>query len=385
MRKLAQLVVADAVLPILSRWDPERAHDWGFGLAVLAAASGRSLAVPPGLGSCVASGLEFAHPLGLAAGFDKNGDYLDALGALGFSHVELGTVTPRPQPGNPKPRMFRAPGRRPRQPHGVQQQGRRSSRRAPRAARAIAGFAASASARTPTRRSSRRREDYLACLRKVYPLADYVAVNVSSPNTARLRELQAPDGLSSIVGPLLEERARLEATPRTARAAAGQDRAGSRLLADQRDRGEPALARSRRRDRHQHHHRSRGAGRRLAGRPARRLVGRAPARPLGGRHPAIARRARQRAFPSSASAVSSMAGGPAATLRAGADLMQVYTGFAVSGSRASRGDIGCAFTARLTSSSSNSIATARRICRGLFEPERDRGAARRHRLESRAR
>ena len=66
-------------------------------------------------------GLQFSHPLGLAAGFDKNGDYLDALGALGFSHIELGTVTPRPQPGNPKPRMFRIPGQRcADQPHGVQ-------------------------------------------------------------------------------------------------------------------------------------------------------------------------------------------------------------------------------------------------------------------------
>src|SRR5882762_9568587 len=105
MRRLAASIIARGSLPILSRMDPERAHDWGLtGLRLLqplwpAVHLPASLAV-----QCL--GLEFAHPLGLAAGFDKNGDYLDALGAVGFSHVELGTVTPRPQPGNPKPRMF---------------------------------------------------------------------------------------------------------------------------------------------------------------------------------------------------------------------------------------------------------------------------------------
>ena len=84
------------------------------------------IAVPPAGLELSCLGLAFAHPVGLAAGFDKNGDYLDALAGMGFSHVELGTVTPRPQPGNPKPRMFRGPGAAPRQSHGLQQQGRRS-------------------------------------------------------------------------------------------------------------------------------------------------------------------------------------------------------------------------------------------------------------------
>ena len=155
-------------------------------------------------------GLAFAHPLGLAAGFDKNGDYLDALGRLGFSHVELGTVTPRPQAGNPKPRMFRAPSagglvnRMGFNNKGVDHLVARLGR-----ARyaGIRGVSIGKNADTPLERAP---QDYLACLEKVYALADYVAVNVSSPNTARLRELQAPDGLSSIVAPLLESRARLE-------------------------------------------------------------------------------------------------------------------------------------------------------------------------------
>jgi dihydroorotate dehydrogenase len=153
-------------------------------------------------------GLAFAHPLGLAAGFDKNGDYLDALGALGFSHIEVGTVTPRPQAGNPKPRMFRASSglvnRMGFNNKGVDHLVARL-RRARYAG--VRGVSIGKNADTPLERAP---QDYLACLEKVYALADYVAVNVSSPNTARLRELQAPDGLSGIVGPLLESRARLQ-------------------------------------------------------------------------------------------------------------------------------------------------------------------------------
>lgn len=206
--KLAR-ALPDAVLPVLSRWDPERAHDWGLkGLQCLAPFWPASPARPGLAVRCL--GLDFAHPLGLAAGFDKNGDYLDALGALGFSHIELGTVTPRPQPGNPKPRMFRAAAvgglvnRMGFNNKGVDHLVARL-RRARYAG--IRGVSIGKNADTPLEQAA---GDYLACLDKVYALADYVAVNVSSPNTARLRELQAPDGLSGIVGPLLEERARLE-------------------------------------------------------------------------------------------------------------------------------------------------------------------------------
>jgi dihydroorotate dehydrogenase len=160
--------------------------------------------------SCL--GLKFVHPLGLAAGFDKNGDYLDALGALGFSHVELGTVTPRPQPGNAKPRMFRAPGgealvnRMGFNNHGIDHLVSRLQRSR---FRGIRGISIGKNADTPIERAA---EDYSTCMHKAYAHADYIAVNVSSPNTARLRELQDADGLKRILGALLEARRTLEAS-----------------------------------------------------------------------------------------------------------------------------------------------------------------------------
>jgi dihydroorotate dehydrogenase len=203
------MLLAQAALPILRRLDPEAAHDLGLaGLRWL-----RPL-LPSVHVSAQQSvrcfGLTFAHPLGLAAGFDKNGDYLDALGALGFSHIELGTVTPRPQPGNPKPRMFRIPGTRALinrmgfnnkgVDHLVTQVTR--SRYS-----GIRGISIGKNFDTPMETAQ---DDYLACMRKVYAVADYIAVNISSPNTARLRELQARDGLQRIFGSLLEERRTLE-------------------------------------------------------------------------------------------------------------------------------------------------------------------------------
>ena len=101
--------IARGSLPILSRFDPELAHDVGLAGLQWLRPLGPLRGAPGGCSSLCASGSPSPIRLGLAAGFDKNGDYLDALGALGFSHIELGTVTPRPQPGNPKPRMFRRP------------------------------------------------------------------------------------------------------------------------------------------------------------------------------------------------------------------------------------------------------------------------------------
>lgn len=210
MRRGAASIFARASLPVLTRLEPELAHDLGLAglrwLRPLWPAQGfpASLAV-----DCL--GLRFAHRVGLAAGFDKNGDYLDALGALGFSHVELGTVTPRPQPGNPKPRMFRIPRARALinrmgfnnkgVDHLVAQVSR--SRYA-----GIRGISIGKNFDTPL---DQAQNDYVTCLRKVYACADYVAVNISSPNTARLRELQARDGLERILGALLEERRALQA------------------------------------------------------------------------------------------------------------------------------------------------------------------------------
>jgi dihydroorotate dehydrogenase len=203
------MAVAQASLPILTRLDPEAAHDIGLAGLRWLTPLWPKLKVPAQLAvSCF--GLHFAHPVGLAAGFDKNGDYLDALGALGFSHIELGTVTPRPQPGNPKPRMFRVPGSRALinrmgfNNKGVDHLVAKISRSRYRGVR---GISIGKNFDTPIESAQ---DDYLACLRKVYAVADYIAVNVSSPNTARLRELQARDGLQRILGSLLEERRALE-------------------------------------------------------------------------------------------------------------------------------------------------------------------------------
>jgi dihydroorotate dehydrogenase len=205
MRHRAAPALARVALPVLRRLDPELAHD--LGLAGLRLIQPWWPAPQPASASPVQClGLEFSHPLGLAAGFDKNGDYLDALGALGFSHIELGTVTPRPQPGNPKPRMFRIPeagaliNRMGFNNKGVDHLVAQVSRSR---YSGIRGISIGKNFDTPLENAQ---DDYVACLRKVYVLADYIAVNVSSPNTARLRELQARDGLERIVGALLEER-----------------------------------------------------------------------------------------------------------------------------------------------------------------------------------
>jgi dihydroorotate dehydrogenase len=210
MRRSAVAGIAQAALPILTRFDPETAHDLGLAGLRWLGLLWPELKFSPTL-ALRCFGLQFVHPLGLAAGFDKNGDYLDALGALGFSHVELGTVTPRPQPGNPKPRMFRvAQGCALINRMGFNNKGvdHLVARLARSRYRGIRGISIGKNFDTPLENAQ---EDYLVCLRKVYGCADYVAVNVSSPNTARLRELQEGEGLQRILSSLLEERRLLQA------------------------------------------------------------------------------------------------------------------------------------------------------------------------------
>jgi dihydroorotate dehydrogenase len=201
--------LARVALPLLRKLDAESAHD--LGLAALRAVHPVWPAprIPPAL-SVQCFGLTFAHPVGLAAGFDKNGDYLDALGALGFSHIELGTVTPRPQPGNPRPRMFRfADGLALINRMGFNNKGvdHLVARLAHSRYRGIRGISIGKNFDTPIENAH---DDYVSCLRKVYEQAHYVAVNVSSPNTERLRELQERDGLRRILDALLEERHTLQ-------------------------------------------------------------------------------------------------------------------------------------------------------------------------------
>ena len=155
-------------------------------------------------------GLTFPHRVGLAAGLDKNADYLDALAMLGFGFIEVGTVTPRPQPGNPKPRMFRLPqataiiNRLGFNNQGVDyllENVRKSKYRG------ILGINIGKNFDTPVEKAN---DDYLICLRKVYEYAHYVTVNISSPNTQGLRSLQFGEALDSLLGTLKAEQALLQ-------------------------------------------------------------------------------------------------------------------------------------------------------------------------------
>src|SRR5262245_9774077 len=145
-------------------------------------------------------GIRFSNPVGLAAGLDKNGEFIDALAALGFGFIEVGTTTPRPQPGNPRPRLFRLPeaqaliNRLGFNNDGVDRlvENVRRSR-----FRGVLGINIGKNADTPIERAA---DDYLACLRKVYPHAGYVTVNISSPNTRDLRQLQQSQELDALLG-----------------------------------------------------------------------------------------------------------------------------------------------------------------------------------------
>ncbi|ALN90769.1 dihydroorotate dehydrogenase [Lysobacter gummosus] len=150
-------------------------------------------------------GLSFPNPVGLAAGLDKNGAHIDALLALGFGFIEIGTVTPKPQAGNPKPRMFRLPeqqaviNRLGFNNDGVDALVRNVSKARRRGG--LLGINIGKNKDTP---NDSAENDYLHCLERVYPLADYITVNISSPNTAGLRELQEEQSLRRLIGTLRE-------------------------------------------------------------------------------------------------------------------------------------------------------------------------------------
>ncbi len=161
------------------------------------------------------AGLTFPNRVGLAAGLDKNGECVDGFGAMGFGSVEVGTVTPKAQPGNPKPRLFRLPpasaliNRM-----GFNNEGLdafvanvKRSRRF-REGGGILGLNIGKNAATPIERAT---DDYLACLDAVYPHADYVAINISSPNTKNLRALQGDEALDALLSALQSRRLELAA------------------------------------------------------------------------------------------------------------------------------------------------------------------------------
>ena len=194
--------------PFLFAFDAERAH--GLGLASLEAAyrSGLNplIAKQPKPLPTKAFGLTFPNPVGLAAGLDKNGAHIDALLALGFGFVEVGTVTPRPQPGNPKPRMFRLPQQEAVINRlGFNNEGVDALVRNVERARRIGGLLGINIGKNKDTPNESAEDDYLHCLRKVYGLADYITVNISSPNTAGLRELQEEQALRRLVSMLRDE------------------------------------------------------------------------------------------------------------------------------------------------------------------------------------
>ena len=157
-------------------------------------------------------GLSLRNPVGLAAGLDKDGAHIDALGNLGFGFIEVGTVTPKPQPGNPKPRMFRLPQAQALiNRMGFNNQGLDAfvgnvMRSHYRQSGGILGLNIGKNADTPMEHAAR---DYLIGLAGVYPHADYVTVNISSPNTKNLRELQTGEALDHLLGAIAQKRQEL--------------------------------------------------------------------------------------------------------------------------------------------------------------------------------
>ncbi|TBO28807.1 quinone-dependent dihydroorotate dehydrogenase [Aquabacterium lacunae] len=158
------------------------------------------------------AGLKFANRIGMAAGLDKNGRVIDGLGAMGFGFVEVGTVTPKAQPGNPKPRMFRLPqadaliNRLGFNNEGLDSFLANVKRARFRQNGGILGLNIGKNAATPIENAV---DDYLICLDGVFPHADYITVNISSPNTKNLRALQSDEALDDLLGRLQERRQQL--------------------------------------------------------------------------------------------------------------------------------------------------------------------------------
>ncbi len=199
------------IYPLLRKFlftlDAETAHGIGMQGVDFLNASGLAGILAKPVKACPVDvmGLRFPNPVGLAAGLDKNGDHIDGLARLGFGSIEIGTITPKPQDGNPKPRMFRIP-----EAQGIinrmgfNNAGVDRLLENVRAAEfpkkgGILGINIGKNATTPIEKAA---NDYLICLEKVYNDASYVAVNISSPNTKNLRELQKDDALDDLLSQL---------------------------------------------------------------------------------------------------------------------------------------------------------------------------------------
>ncbi len=210
----------DRIRPLLFRLEPEDVHGLTLRLLALAGALPPVRAffqrifrsADPSLRTR-AFGLDFPNPVGMAAGYDKDGRAMAGLACLGFGHLELGTVTPRAQPGNPRPRIFRLPedqgviNRMGFPNEGAEPLLRRLRRNRPKDI--VVGVNIGKGTETPLEAAA---EDYLSLTRSFYLDTDYLAVNVSSPNTLGLRRLQARQALEQLLGALAAERGRLQAT-----------------------------------------------------------------------------------------------------------------------------------------------------------------------------
>lgn len=198
--------------PLLFQLDPETAHHVTL--------EGLQLAYKSGLSPLFKAqntekpidvmGLHFDNPVGLAAGLDKNGDYIDALAALGFGFIEIGTVTPRPQPGNPKPRLFRLPEHQAiLNRMGFNNKGIDHLIEQVKQARyrGVLGINIGKNFDTPLEKAV---NDYLIGLEKSYPYASYITINISSPNTKNLRQLQQGEEISRLLSALKDAQLRLQ-------------------------------------------------------------------------------------------------------------------------------------------------------------------------------
>ncbi|MDN3651383.1 quinone-dependent dihydroorotate dehydrogenase [Thalassotalea ponticola] len=199
---------------VLFKMSPEQAHDFTINMMKKPAAC----AMKGLYGAKVKSkpvtvmGIEFPNPVGLAAGLDKNGECINGFSALGFGFIEVGTVTPRPQPGNPKPRIFRLPeadaviNRMGFNNHGVDylvEQVKRAN---------FNGVLGINIGKNKDTAEENAKDDYIHCMQKVYEYASYITVNISSPNTPGLRDLQYGDALNNLLSALKEEQTKLAQT-----------------------------------------------------------------------------------------------------------------------------------------------------------------------------
>ncbi len=195
--------------PLLFSLDPEDAHHLTLKGADLFAALLRTR-IPPSPARVM--GLDFPNPVGLAAGLDKNAEHIDALAALGFGFIEVGTVTPRPQPGNPKPRIFRLPAANALiNRFGFNNVGVEAllANVARAQWKGVLGINIGKNFDTPLERAA---DDYVFCLERVYAAASYVTINISSPNTKGLRGLQEKSGLEALLSRIAVSRERLADT-----------------------------------------------------------------------------------------------------------------------------------------------------------------------------